>query len=315
LKQLKELADRPGFRVFEDDVDLPTAREMESEPETYGARFAEEYEGLYTTDFSREGKSIEDGDGVYIKRKQADPADIIDDPDHIGESSILESEEDEIENDFENFVRENIFDSQEKVAPINNIKPEGTGEKLTDLRYSHLSFRPMYMSKAFDGATKLDYKYKDVLNVAETHTYNHQSQIYGAEEWVIGSPDEISMVMFIGGLYMDNIRSVTTSRGYEENYEDRYRRSEFVGEHHSIGLGGKWSYWQSIQDALDADEVDELGPDYGAHIHRNTTQMTNEFVEELMTKMDDEDASAAEIFLDMFEADAYESTIPLSEDE
>lgn len=319
FEQVDALAGNASSVDEEVALKLPTANPNVSDNETYGRDFASN-DRLYDIKLEENFQSTDDFH-PYISRKKAEPSDITADPEHIGESDVIENHVDDIVGDFANSI-DWLLGNRFGRGPLNTFEPRGN-EDLDNLtpEYEKLRVRPVYMSRGFEQRTDKSKPFYDEIEAAlNQEMYLGQNDIYAPEIYDSGSSDEISLVLFIGGIILDNIELVTERGGYAEVYDRNYRESEFIGSHHSIGLGGRWDYWRTLGewagDCYDGDGA------FGAYLHRETfgDPTDPEFMNELMrheaSNNDDENVGddfpdVKQLFYDRMHVDVFESTIDL----
>jgi hypothetical protein len=149
--------------------------------------------------------------------------------------------------------------------------------------------------------------------------------MYKAFSYDSGGPDELTMVVFIGGIFLDNISRLTEKDGYMDKYEEKYKRYDFIGAHHSIGLAASedrnleknWKeLWEwTEEDAEENDEIDVEQDDFGGYVYRDEVQDVNrgKFIDEILERMNNEDGNPKEVLLSMYDCDAYLSTPQLNQ--
>lgn len=297
--------------VDRDDLDLYQANPYKQNEETYGQSFAWSYDGLYTVDLDYEG--IDRGDTrnhPYLRQEEADVEDMAGSPDDIGDTDILEKNEERIVRYLANSVTD-LFNDEHGRAPISTLDPVSKGEQVKP-NYDQIRICPVYMSRALDDEHNLNEKYEAVKDRFADGIELVNEDMYNPESHNTGDRDEITMVTFIGGLFLDNIDLVTKRGGYKDTYE-RSAASNFIGAHHTIGLGGMWNRWGTMNEWV-TEEGRPFPGDYGAYVYRDTTRKVDEeFMSEIMIADEDRETDTRDIFLDMLTADAYESTVDVNE--
>jgi hypothetical protein len=296
------------------NVKIPEAHPQARGGETYGRTFARNHEGIYEVVLERNIET-DTNDHPYLSHRTAKPEDLAGGPTDIAESAVLENHEDGIVGEFERSV-DRMFGDDERV-PLETLEPRGSGNH-TDItpEYQRLRFRPVYMSRAFEyeddsSAPKYDGVHNEVQRNRESL---QQNSLYSAESYDSGGPDELTQVMFVGGVFLDNLSLLTKLDGYKDEYESQYGRSDFIGAHHSIGLG-RMAKWETLSGWIEEDAADQgLDGDVGGYVYRKEVRdiTDGEFVDELMEKDETDGESPEDFLLELYECDAYESTIPLT---
>jgi hypothetical protein len=306
------------------NAELPQAHRQGTAQETYGSSFASNYECIYEIEIENDNE-IEAEDNPFLEYHSADPEDLAGNPDDIAESDVLENHEDTIIRGFANRpVSPNWEDDNEKV-PITDLNPKGSGTRDEfEARDYEMRYRPVYMSRAFEhndaGMTE---KYEEVKG--SIWEDSSDGDTYKAFSYDSGGPDELTMVMFIGGVFLDNISRLTEKDGYKDKYEEKYKRYDFIGAHHSIGLAASedrnleknWKdLWEwTEEDAEKSDEIDTEQDDFGGYVYRDEVNgdMSGKFMDEILKRMERENGDPKEVLLSMYDCDAYLSTPQLNQ--
>lgn len=305
LEKVRALAEGPDGV----SVSPPQAYKHRSGKETYGNDFVDSYDGIYELPLD-ETLEYRNRGNPYLTDEKTEPEQMIGSPDHIGETDIIEDEK--IERNFAAATR-NLFENSHGQAPFNTLQLEGTGQRSGgESAYTHLRVRQVYLSRALGRSAAMGYKYDSVYQEFADHLLrvNENADIYKADQFGHGWDDDVTMVSFIGGIFLDNISLVTERDGYQDNYEDSRDKSSFIGSHHTVGMGGRWGKWSTLGEwaAERADDDASVGS-YGAHVYREQTRIPDsEFVEDILVAYKQQDKSAQDIFNDMLEASVYEST-------
>jgi len=315
IRRLDLLRGISSGETKQDEHELPKANEYDTADETYGVNFAMNYEAEYEIEIEYEGENIDSEKHPYLVRKPTEPEDVAGGAKHIGESNVLDNNEDEIVRSFKNNVAD-IFAGDPR-APINNLRLVGSGtDQEVDPAYDNLRFCPVYMSRAFDYDDDItSNKYQKVRDEFGDWTYLENSDIYRAGAYDSGGPDELTMVTFIGGVFLDNITPVTKNKGYMEVYKRHASTKEFIEAHHTIGLGGVWDRWRKMRQ-MGGEGPSRVEPNTGAIVYRDNFEKVNEeFIDELNKKHQGEgESTAIEWFLDnSLDVDTYESHINIDE--
>ncbi|WP_161596589.1 tubulin-like doman-containing protein [Salinigranum halophilum] len=297
-------------------VAVPTAHDVDGGRETYGRTFANRYEGIYEIPLPEEA-DFDDGRHPYVVHERSEPEDV-GDADHIGESDILENHTDRITQHFVNSLRA-LKRNEHGRAPLNDLFPQGSGNS-ADVggSYTAMRYRSVYMSRALDSVGGLSYRYDNVHEQIKDITLNAADiDVYGAETYDSGGPDDITMTLFIGGVFLDNIELLTRRGGYKDKYDEKFSKHEFIGTHHTIGLGARWNRWDTMEADAHEAAVSQAFDDgaYGAYVYRDEVRdVDGQLVDELMIADNDETKDAKDVLLDMLSVDAYESTIPFGDE-
>ena len=297
-------------RVARDDLELPQTNPYKQGNETYGRSFAWNYEGLYEVDFDYEGIDQDDTQNhPYLRPDKADIEDMPRSPDDIGDTEILEDKEKRIVRFLANSVSD-LLNNEHGRAPINNLSPKAIGHKVMP-PYKQIRISPIYMSRALEDHKSINEQYEKVKSRFADEVEFVTNDMYNPDVHSTGDPDEITMVTFIGGLFLDNIELVTKRGGYQDTYE-RNADTSFIA-HHTIGLGGMWDRWSTMHEWVTEDGEPFYGSDFGAFVYRDTTRKVDrEFMSEIMIS-DKEGDDTREIFLNMLRAEPYESTVDITE--
>jgi hypothetical protein len=306
------------------NAELPQAHREGPREETYSRGFAHRYEGIYEIEIG-DNDEIEAEDNPFLEYNSADPEDLAGDPDDIADSDVLENHEDHIISGFANRSVSPDWEDDDKKVPITDLYPRGSGmQDEFEARDYEMRYRPVYMSRAFEhndaGMTE---KYEEVKDSVIGR--DPGAAMYKAFSYDSGGPDELTMVVFIGGIFLDNISRLTEKDGYMDKYEEKYKRYDFIGAHHSIGLAASedrnleknWKeLWEwTEEDAEENDEIDVEQDDFGGYVYRDEVQDVNrgKFIDEILERMNNEDGNPKEVLLSMYDCDAYLSTPQLNQ--
>jgi hypothetical protein len=276
----------------------------------HGTDFTRIYEGLYEIDSEN---TLKDNttENPYVKRCELNSEVRSNNPKDIDETQILKTEEQRIAHNFEAVITD-IFAGDDRV-PIKTLNPPGTGPNF----YDRFGFCPVYMSKAIENpGADLHVPMNIIDNQAHKEVTNQGMNIYQhvAESYDSGGPDEISMVTFITGIFLDNIAPVSESGGYHDAYQEQKNAIEHQRAHHSIGLGGAWERWETLGEWVNK-PVDESVPNenQGAYVFRDAVRdvYDGEFIDTVMEADQNAGEDPRQIFLDLLSIDTYESTVLL----
>lgn len=297
-------------KTVEDSLDrLTELRELEE----LGSEFAYECDGRFEIN-SKGNFEIDTAGNPYVNRYPPTPEQLIDYPRDIGDTQVLESQEQSISHEFRRFVTD-LFGG-DKRASVASFEPSGTGG-VGAPSYDGLRFYPVYLSRAIDNPG-LDVhgplrSIDDAVygELANRRTDMNTRNVYTADAFATGGLDEISMVLFVTGHFLDNIAPVTDSGGYYDAYRTQNDRTH-VATRHSIGLGGNWDQWNTLRAWTETslDESDSRDR-RGAYLFRDTVRSVDdgELLDAVMEAEQTDGTDPSEVFLDMYEFDTYESTV------
>ena len=282
-----------------------------------GGTFAQRYEGRFEIDTERNFEA-DATENPYVRRRDPAVAGSNDDPNDVGDTRVLETQEQRLARDFETAVAD-MFAGDER-APLVTLEPRGTGD-VEDVPDSYDGFRfcPVYLSRAIESPgpdlrgqmSRIDDRVREtVVDQGENiDQWNH----YAAEAYDSGGPDEISMVTFITGTFLDNIAPVSEAGGYYEAHQEQRQRDR-VSERHAIGLGGAWETWETLgQWATKSIEENASNDNHGAYVFRDTVQDVHDgaFIDTVMEADGATGEDPRRVFLDMLDIGTYESTVSL----
>lgn len=300
------------------DVSLPGPDDRQRSG-VYGADFVERYDGIYEFDLDDSFK-YEDEENPYVVPMETKPTDLAGDPSDIADTDIVANRADEIETEFRRETAK-LKDRSER-APY-EISLRGDAEHTSDTEYKQLRIRQVYLSRGYGEnrgiGTQYDRVYEE-YNDREGLPLDQNPDMYNADRYPYGWGDDISMITFVGGVFLDNIDLVSEAGGYRDMYQETNTASEFPGSHHTIGLGAMWDRWSEMGEWV-TDEWEREFPDndadFGGYVYREKLyDPTNkQFIEEIRRRNQTEGESAAELFLDALGADAYENTVEIEKQE
>jgi hypothetical protein len=324
MKTLRGLAEGEDVVSAPDDdqrqisVDLPDPDDRRRES-LYGSDFVETYEGIYTFDLDDSFK-YENEDNPYVRPMDTQPTDLAGDPDDISDTDIVDNRETDIEQEFRRETSDLI--ENDKRAPY-ELSLFGNAEKVDNPAYKQHRIRQVYLSRAFEENDNIGQMYDQVYEQYSDRLQmplENNPDMYNAETHPYGWTDDVTMVTFVGGIFLDNISLVSEARGYREMYQETYEASEFPGSHHTIGLGAMWDRWSVLGEWV-TDAWEEATPDsdadFGGFVRRTKLfDPTNQkFIEEVKYRNETDGESAVDLFLDALTADAYENTVDIGEAE
>lgn len=300
------------------DVDLPDPDDLQRSG-IYGAGFVETYEGIYTFDLDDSFK-YDDGENPYVVPMETKPTDLAGDPSDISDTDIVANRADEIETEFRRETAR-LKDNSER-APY-EIMLRGNAEHTDGTEYTQLRIRQVYLSRGYSENPEVGSQYDRVYGEYNDRLglpLDNNADMYNADIFPFGWGDDVSMITFVGGIFLDNIDLMSEANGYKDNYDETHSRSKFPGSHHTIGLGAMWDQWsamgESVTDEWEA-EFPDNDSDFGGFVYREQLyDPTNQkFIEEIMRRNQADDESATDLFLDALAVDAYENTIEIEEQE
>lgn len=277
----------------------------------HGTAFARGYEGLFKIDPENKFGNYTT-ENPYVERRDPNSEVWINNPTDIGETQILETEEHHIAHDFEAVIAD-IFAGGARV-PIKTLTPHGAGANI----YDNFGFCPVYMSRAIENSgADLHGQMNTIDNRVQDEIINQgmnigQQNFYVAESYDSGGPDEISMVTFITGIFLDNIAPVSETEGYYDAYQEQKNAIEHQRAHHSIGLGGAWEKWEMLGEwATKLMDESASNENHGAYVFRNAVRdvYNGEFIDMVIKANQAVDEDPKRIFLDMLKLNTYESTV------
>jgi hypothetical protein len=170
------------------------------------------------------------------------------------------------------------------------------------LLYDHHNILPVFMGRAFAEKTIADYdldgEIEMTLRSAIAAQDGHDG--YNANTCRFGGPWDTSLVTFVGGVFLDNLRPVREAAGYYDRYlEQRDELAERIRVCHAYGLDG-----------LDRTMVDEDGK--GAYVYRDSL-VDLDGPDELLQFIDADEEERGDLFANKTSIDVFESTIDLGE--
>lgn len=179
----------------------------------------------------------------YVKRTAPEDPHRLLNKEDVLDADLWERENFTIEATFTNDFVPNIAGVNERL-PLVTGKIEGLSDDLTDPFYTHHRFINIFLSRAFTGNKDDAPPDTDVFDNVEKglrrgiHVPQGDDGYTGA--WVpFGAPWDVSMVTFLGGVFLDNISLVTGDKGYRTAYEEqREELRESVRVRHAYGLDG-----------------------------------------------------------------------------
>jgi len=280
-----------------------------------GSTFVEKYDGIYGFGLD-DSFSYENDQNPYVVPMETKPADLAGDPADISETKILQNRTDEIKTEFRRETAELIRNDER--APY-EVSLRGDGEKSTDANtaYKQHRIRQVYLSRGLEENRAIGAKYQEVYEEYDKQgMLLKNSDIYNADTYPYGWGDDVTMVTFVGGIFLDNISLLSEPNGYRDNYRATHDQAEFPGSHHTIGLGAMWDRWSMLGDWV-TDTWEEANPesdaDFGGFVYRDEVYDPNDksFIDKIKYHNETDGESAADLFLDALTADAYENTVEI----
>ena len=314
LKVLRGLAE--GEDAVEVDLPDPDDRQRSG---VYGADFVDKYEGIYGFDLDDSFK-YENEDNPYVVPMKTKPTDLAGDPDDISDTDIVENRAEEIETELRRETAK--LKDNSKRAPY-RVALRGNAERTGDTEYKQMRIRQVYLSRGYEEKQGIGKKYDRVYaeyNDREDMPIDSNPDMYNADLYPYGWGDDLTMVTFVGGVFLDNIDLVSEANGYRDMYRETHSASEFPGSHHTIGLGAMWDRWGTLGEWVTEDweeRFPDSDADFGGYVHRDRLYdpSNKQFIEEIRYRNQADDESPTELFLDAMAADAYENTVPVEEAE
>ncbi|WP_058366141.1 hypothetical protein [Haloparvum sedimenti] len=293
------------------DVELPKAHEYDQGRETYGRDFARNYRGHYEVELEGSVGRSDGNDHPYVFHDEAKQEHVAGAHD-IAESDILEANEDRIVRELVNSVR-SLLNGDDGRAPINDLSPTAKGQEV-EPNFGNIRVNPVYLSRAYEEEDTMTEQYTAVREAFENEVEIVNNDMYNVGRHSAGDRDEITMVTFIGGLFLDNLKLVTKGNGYKDLYEES-ASGGFIPAHHTIGVGGMWDRWSTMHEWATADGEPHEGADFGAFVARDTVRnVDQEFMSEVMiADQSDDGVDPRDIFLDMLTTGTYESSIDITQ--
>ncbi|WP_338737769.1 hypothetical protein [Haloplanus salilacus] len=189
---------------------------------------------------------------------------------------------------------------QGRPAPdIGTIPDDDT---LQNILYDHHKILPVFMGEAFAEKDITDYDPDGDIEATLRRTIAAQNGVNGylPRTCEFGGPWDTSLVTFVGGVFLDNLRPVREASGYREKYfEQRDELVESIKARHAHGLDG-----------MDRTMVDEDGT--GAYVYRDPLIDLRD-PDELLEFVDATEADRDDVFASKTNVETFESTIDLGE--
>lgn len=132
------------------------------------------------------------------------------------------------------------------------------------------------------------------------------------EMFHMGGPDEITMVLFISDVFLDNLSNMAARYGYWDAYKEHQAKSESAISRHALGVGGRWDVWETIGEwATNMDVNPYQSAADGAFVYRETigNVQDQDFITELLRARQDSEDAERNLFLDMLAFEPLERTV------
>jgi len=168
--------------------------------------------------------------------------------------------------------------------------------------YDHHKIVPMFMGRAFKNKDIADYDPDEEIKESLRNTIAAQDgdNGYNPDTCKFGGPWDTSLVTFVGGVFLDNLRPVREAAGYREKYfQQRDDLVESIKARHAHGLDG-----------LDRTMVDEDGK--GAYVYRDPLIDLDD-PDELLKFINADEETQDDIFEDNTETPTFDSTVDLDD--
>ncbi|SDK12830.1 hypothetical protein SAMN05216226_1211 [Halovenus aranensis] len=304
LKRLKGIAEGPG--AVAGGVEVPRPDPGITDKDEMTGRDIAGLGNQYDTELES-STSGDEGANPYRKQRNVSPEDLAEDAEHVGDTDVWENNKDKILDDFAVAVG-NLDDER---VPLNEPEPTSHGEEVSRF-YEGMCFHAVYLSPEFDHDAGVGgARFEEVFEALPLNNKSQSRDLYSAETYDSGHPHEFTMVLFIGGNILDNLAPVTKMDGYKDTFDTRYNEQEVPGAFQTIGLGAQWDKWDALGQWAATEATDqEIEDAYGAYVYRDEIRpMDEDFVSEIMQSDANEDATTADVLLDMYDIDLYESTV------
>lgn len=269
-----------------------------------GAAFAEVGTGPGRPDTAYEQRA--DTEFQYIKRAAPDDPHRLLSKEDVLKADLWNRENFTVESTLKNDFVPNITGLNQKF-PLVTGKIEGQSDDLDEVFYNHHRFVNVFQSRAFPGKKNDSPAGTDVFDEIEdactTGIHVPEGDDGYIEAWIpFGAPWDVSMVTFLGGVFLDNLSLVTSDNGYKVAYENQRKElRESVRVRHSHGLDG-------TDDHLTANDG------HGAFVYRDDVLQLSS-VGEHDTIVSKNETELVDLFGEMQLIETFESTIPKEDDE
>lgn len=236
-----------------------------------------------------------DSDYTYIKETSGENPNSLLHRNDIVDANISADERGTIIDTLVNDFAENVTNTDHRF-PLDNAIIDARGSELEEPFYQEHQMISVYMSRMFrqsrqdlsDTFDEVEGRIREGLRL-EPGDDGYMDRIVG-----FGGPWDLSMVTFLGGVFLDNIAPVTVDNGYYASYhEQRDTLREDVRVRHTQGLDG-----------TDLDMVSKKGN--GAYVYRDELLNLNRNEDRITVTNWQEEALINE-FLDMEHVKEFES--------
>lgn len=269
-----------------------------------GAAFAEVGTGPGRPDTAYDQRA--DTEFQYVKRAAPNTPHRLLSKDDVLDAELWDRENFTIESTLTNDFVPNITGLNEKL-PLVTGKIEGPSDDLTDPFYNHHRFINVFMSRAFPGKKDDAPSGTDVFDKIETGYRRGIHVPEGddgyTEAWVpFGAPWDVSMITFLGGIFLDNLGLVSSDNGFKVAYENqREELRESVRVRHAHGLDGT---------------DDQLTPDdgMGAYVYRDEILQLSS-ADDHDTIVSNNEADLVELFGEMQNVVQFDTSVSKDSDE
>lgn len=168
--------------------------------------------------------------------------------------------------------------------------------------YNRHQILPMFMGRAFKNKDIGDYDPDGEIEgmLRDTIAAQDGEDGYTPNTCGFGGPWDTSLVTFVGGVFLDNLRPVREASGYREKYfQQRDELVESIKARHAHGLDG-----------LDRTMVDADGE--GAYVYRDPLIDLDD-PDELRKFIDADEETQGDIFVNNTETPTFDSTVDLDD--
>ncbi|AXG08373.1 tubulin-like doman-containing protein [Haloplanus rubicundus] len=261
-----------------------------------------------------EGESYEEGqrrpninfdttttNGNYVSRISASDSDRLVNRSDMVDAELHLDEAEKLENQITNNFRDNANDVRlplkEREIKINRDVTEGTEDTI----YEHVAVQA-FMGRAFGERDPEEYGAEDVEETLDgLLSLRPDDNGYASATVPYGAPWDISLVTFVGGIFLDNLAPVqNSSKGYHLAHEEqREKLAQSIRVRHTHGLDG-----------LDKSLTPDTGK--GAFVYRDPLIDLDDPTER-SAFVDATEEERMEIFERKTESEDFESTVDLND--
>lgn len=231
----------------------------------------------------------------------------------LGDADFLTANTHRVADHFSNVLHR--FGAGNDRVPICVSTPEvgPNYPNLSPSQYAH-NVSTVALSRAFDQGTDLS-EISNALDwgsrgICPLGNQTHQELFH------MGGPDEITMVLFVSDVFLDNLSSMVVPDGYWDAYQQAQSDGYAVEHRHALGLGGRWDVWPTLGEWVSRKEPGSeettkneqncsLSGGNGAFVYRDMIGDvdTSEFMGGLLTARQDTEETEQELFLNMLAFD------------